>query len=89
MSDAVASLTAGGAPPRWVVIDDGWQQTEVDAPFRQDPTRNLPLPKPREASLQQQQQQQQQPPAAACSLARPLAQGGAHRSGASWGQLSA
>lgn len=35
LSDAVQSLSSGGAPPRWVVIDDGWQCTEVRARARQ------------------------------------------------------
>ena len=29
LADAVQSLSSGGVPPRWVVIDDGWQCTEV------------------------------------------------------------
>ena len=29
LSDAVQSLSSGGTPPRWVVIDDGWQCTEA------------------------------------------------------------
>lgn len=31
------SLAAGSTPPRWVVIDDGWQCTDLDEPFRQPP----------------------------------------------------
>lgn len=32
LADAVQSLSSGGTPPRWVVIDDGWQCTEVRRP---------------------------------------------------------
>jgi raffinose synthase len=28
--DAVESLRGGGAPPKFVIIDDGWQQTEIE-----------------------------------------------------------
>ena len=41
LTDAVQSLSSGGAPPRWVVIDDGWQCTDVDAPYRSTPTEKL------------------------------------------------
>ncbi len=41
LSDAVQSLASGGTPPRWVVIDDGWQCTEVDEPYRNIPTEQL------------------------------------------------
>lgn len=41
LADAVQSLTSGGTPPRWVVIDDGWQCTEVDEPYRDIPTEQL------------------------------------------------
>ena len=41
LTDAVQSLSSGGAPPRWVVIDDGWQCTDVDAPYRTTPTEKL------------------------------------------------
>lgn len=33
----VKSLAAGGTPPKWVVIDDGWQCTDIDADFKKDP----------------------------------------------------
>ena len=29
------SLVAGGAPPKLLIIDDGWQRTDVDPHFRQ------------------------------------------------------
>jgi hypothetical protein len=41
LADAVQSLSSGGVPPRWVVIDDGWQCTEVDEPYRNIPTEQL------------------------------------------------
>ncbi|KAL4442956.1 hypothetical protein ABPG77_008447 [Micractinium sp. CCAP 211/92] len=31
----LASLVAGGAPPRFLIIDDGWQQTDVDPQYRE------------------------------------------------------
>lgn len=34
---------AGGVPPRFLIIDDGWQCTDVDVRFRQPPTsRSVP-----------------------------------------------
>ncbi|KAL4423584.1 hypothetical protein ABPG77_004624 [Micractinium sp. CCAP 211/92] len=41
LSEAVQSLSSGGTPPRWVVIDDGWQCTEVDEPYGNIPTEQL------------------------------------------------
>jgi len=32
--EGLASLVSGGAPPRLLVIDDGWQQTDVDPEYR-------------------------------------------------------
>jgi raffinose synthase len=40
----MASLVQGGVPPRFLIIDDGWQCTDVDPPLRQ-PLSELPLPK--------------------------------------------
>jgi hypothetical protein len=31
----LSSLSQGGTPPRLLIIDDGWQQTEVDVEFRE------------------------------------------------------
>lgn len=31
--EGVRALAAGGMPPRLVIVDDGWQQTRLDAPF--------------------------------------------------------
>uniref|UniRef100_A0A1D2A580 galactinol--sucrose galactosyltransferase n=1 Tax=Auxenochlorella protothecoides TaxID=3075 RepID=A0A1D2A580_AUXPR len=39
LDDAVRGLRAQGTPPRWVVIDDGWQCTQVDAAYRDDPLK--------------------------------------------------
>nr|UAD82042.1 raffinose synthase 2 [Trebouxia lynnae] len=33
--DGLKSLRDGGVPPKLLVIDDGWQLTEVDEPYRQ------------------------------------------------------
>lgn len=43
LADAVVSLTAGGVPPKLVIIDDGWQVTDLDAEFKgwQDPAAAL------------------------------------------------
>lgn len=30
------ALAAGGCPAQWVVIDDGWQQTQLDGEFRKE-----------------------------------------------------
>jgi len=35
------SLAAGGLPPRTLIIDDGWQSTDVDPAFRKAPTSEL------------------------------------------------
>lgn len=37
--DGVQSLKAGGAPPKLVIIDDGWQSTDLESKFKgwQDP----------------------------------------------------
>ena len=37
---ASESLIAGGAPPGFLIIDDGWQCTDVDAPLRQPSMMN-------------------------------------------------
>jgi hypothetical protein len=39
LMEGVRSLSAGGAPPKMVIIDDGWQSTDLDAQFKgwQDP----------------------------------------------------
>jgi Raffinose synthase or seed imbibition protein Sip1 len=39
LTEGVRSLSAGGAPPKMVIIDDGWQSTDLDAQFKgwQDP----------------------------------------------------
>lgn len=39
LMEGVRSLSAGGAPPKMVIIDDGWQSTDLDARFKgwQDP----------------------------------------------------
>lgn len=41
--DAVSSLAAGGTPPKFVIIDDGWQSTDLDREFKgwQDPASSL------------------------------------------------
>ena len=43
LHDGLGSLVAGGVPPRFVIIDDGWQCTDVDQRFRTPPTtRSVP-----------------------------------------------
>ena len=43
LHDGLGSLVAGGVPPRFLIIDDGWQCTDVDQRFRQPPTtRSVP-----------------------------------------------
>ena len=34
LMDGIRSLSAGGAPPKTVIIDDGWQSTDLDSKFR-------------------------------------------------------
>lgn len=31
------SLASGGTPAKWLIIDDGWQRTDVDPEFRAKP----------------------------------------------------
>ncbi|KAL4420352.1 hypothetical protein ABPG77_006159 [Micractinium sp. CCAP 211/92] len=35
IAEGLCMLGAGGTPPRLLIIDDGWQQTDVDPPYRQ------------------------------------------------------
>jgi hypothetical protein len=35
IAQGIKSLAAGGTPPRLLIIDDGWQQTDVDPRYRQ------------------------------------------------------
>ncbi|KAI7843001.1 hypothetical protein COHA_003334 [Chlorella ohadii] len=35
IAEGLKSLQAGGTPPRLLIIDDGWQVTDVDSPYRQ------------------------------------------------------
>lgn len=37
----LASFADGGVRPKWLIIDDGWQLTDVDAEFRTPPTAKL------------------------------------------------
>ena len=36
LQDGLNALTAGGCPAQWLVIDDGWQQTQLDGEFRKE-----------------------------------------------------
>ena len=40
LHEGLRSLIAGGAPPGFLIIDDGWQCTDVDAPLRQPSMMN-------------------------------------------------
>jgi len=43
LHEGLASLVEGGVPPRFLIIDDGWQNTDVDKRFRTPPTsRSMP-----------------------------------------------
>jgi len=43
LHEGLASLVEGGVPPRFLIIDDGWQNTDVDKRFRSPPTsRSMP-----------------------------------------------
>ena len=43
LHEGLGSLVAAGVPPRFLIIDDGWQCTDVDRRFRQPPTtRTVP-----------------------------------------------
>ena len=43
LHDGLQSLVAGGVPPRFLIIDDGWQCTDVDMRFRKPiTTRSVP-----------------------------------------------
>ena len=49
LHEGLRSLIAGGAPPGFLIIDDGWQCTDVDEPLRQPP---MVKPAPRSLSAQ-------------------------------------
>ena len=40
LHEGLRSLIAGGAPPGFLIIDDGWQCTDVDAPLREPSMMN-------------------------------------------------
>jgi Raffinose synthase or seed imbibition protein Sip1 len=43
LHQGLESLVEGGVPPRFLIIDDGWQNTDVDKRFRTPPTsRSMP-----------------------------------------------
>ena len=43
LHEGLQSLARGGVPARLLIIDDGWQCTELDQPLRQPPSsRSLP-----------------------------------------------
>lgn len=43
LHQGLQSLVEGGVPPRFLIIDDGWQNTDVDKRFRTPPTsRSMP-----------------------------------------------
>ena len=41
IQEGLSSLTKGGIRPRTLIIDDGWQMTDVDPEFRKTPTSGL------------------------------------------------
>lgn len=41
LQEGLASLNSGGVYPRLLIIDDGWQLTDVDAPYSKAPTSQL------------------------------------------------
>ncbi|KAK9820373.1 hypothetical protein WJX72_009606 [[Myrmecia] bisecta] len=44
LHQGLSSLVEGGAPPRFLIIDDGWQCTNVDKDLREPPTSKI-MPK--------------------------------------------
>lgn len=43
LNQGLQSLVDGGIPPRLLIIDDGWQSTDVDASLRQTTSQKLRL----------------------------------------------
>ena len=43
LNQGLQSLVEGGVPPRLLIIDDGWQSTDVDASLRQTTSQKLRL----------------------------------------------
>lgn len=41
LQEGLSSLVEAGFPPRFLIIDDGWQMTDVDKRFRQAPTTRM------------------------------------------------
>lgn len=53
LHEGLRTLTEGGVPPRFLIIDDGWQCTDVDAPLRKPMTSKLLMsPEMRESMAQ-------------------------------------
>ena len=40
------ALNDGGIHPKLLIIDDGWQSTELDSELREDVSKKLRLPEP-------------------------------------------
>ena len=45
LHEGLRSLIAGGAPPGFLIIDDGWQCTDVDASLREPSMMNQEMMK--------------------------------------------
>ena len=44
LHQGLQSLTDGGIPPKLLIIDDGWQSTDIDSTLREDVSDRLRLP---------------------------------------------
>ena len=45
------TLSDGGVPPKFLIIDDGWQCTDVDVPLRKPMTSRMMMLKEMEESM--------------------------------------
>eukprot|EP00210_Caulerpa_lentillifera_P006619 g6324.t1 len=52
IAEGLESLRNGGYPPRLLIIDDGWQMTDLDGENRSLPTESLHLPKQKETEAE-------------------------------------
>ena len=51
LHEGLKTLSDGGVPPKFLIIDDGWQCTDVDVPLRKPMTSRMMMLKEMEESM--------------------------------------
>ena len=51
LHEGMKTLSDGGVPPKFLIIDDGWQCTDVDVPLRKPMTSRMMMLKEMEESM--------------------------------------